>query len=510
MNEHTYDAVVVGAGIGGLTTAALLARSGKKVAVVDDHERPGGHAHAIRDRGYTIDSALHLITQCGRTPFLGTGVVDAVLRHLGVRDRCELIPVSDPFYTACMPDGFRIAVPTGLEAYLAAHAEHFPDEVDALRKLMDTSIQIARERSEFPEQPRLTDLVLSRWRTPTLFRYRNATMQQVMDRELRDPHLKAVYAALAYWIGSPPWRASFVAWADMIAHYIVDGAYYCRGSFQALADAVTEALQRAGGVLVSGMCVDKIVAKDRRVQGIVLANGEQLTAPVVVSDVDARTTFERLVTQAEVPARLMRKLRRLEPTISAVAAYIATDLDVRSLGLGHVTTYSTTWDTRALYGFAQAGQVPALSLAIPTVTDPSLAPPGQHVMAIMALTSPSKPQAPEQADRVLDRAAELLPGLREHITAFIGPGPEQRAPLHAFGPIYGPAMTPSQVGAHRTAHETPIAGLFLVGQSTRPGAGVPAVIESGLQVARLLLGSSAVAALAPHRLVMEPAFGSSP
>lgn len=62
--ESAYDLVVMGGGMGGLTSAALLAHAGKKVLVVDDHERPGGHAHAIRQDGYTFDTAVHLITNC--------------------------------------------------------------------------------------------------------------------------------------------------------------------------------------------------------------------------------------------------------------------------------------------------------------------------------------------------------------------------------------------------------------------------------------------------------------
>jgi prolycopene isomerase len=257
--ESAYDVVVIGAGMGGLTSGALLALAGKKVLVVEEQERPGGHAHAICKDGYTFDSAVHLITQCRPRDRFGVGVVDALLRHLGVHDRCELMPVGDPFYTVHFPD-FVLAVPTGRDAYLSAHLRHFPHEARGLRRLVDLSAQIAGELRTFPEQPGIGDLLRMPWRYPALLRYRNSTMQQLIDRELHDPRLKSAYATLWSWIGSPPSRASFAAWADMMANYIEGGAYYCRGGFQSLADAVATALVRAGGELVLGRRVARILA----------------------------------------------------------------------------------------------------------------------------------------------------------------------------------------------------------------------------------------------------------
>lgn len=496
-----YDVVVVGGGMGGLTAGALLARSGKKVVVIDDQESPGGHAHAFRADGYTFDSADHLITRCGQSPLLGTGLVDELLRHLGVRDRCELLPVRDPFFTVQYPD-FRMAVPTGREAYIAAHAQHFPEEAHRLRWLVDLSTQVARELEELAENPGLRDLALSRWRTPTLFRYRNATMQQIVDRELRDPRLKAVYSALWSWVGSPPSKGSFLVWAAMMGQYIEDGAYYCRGGFQSLADAVGEALTRAGGELVLATKVTKILVKDRRASGVVLATGQQINAPLVISNIDPRATFQQLVGEREAPARMVRKLDRLELSIPCLAAYVATDLDVRSLGVTHETLYGTMWDLDQTVSAALGGEVPGISVTVPTLTDPSLAPPGQHIVIIMAV-APTVVKAADAdlGERVMQLAEHVLPGLRDHLTVNLGAPGSRQVPVRRIESIYGAAITPRQVGYWRLPHRTPIKGLLLVGQWTRPGHGVPWVMESGVQVARAILGRSAAAEKMPHGLI---------
>jgi phytoene dehydrogenase-like protein len=84
-------------------------------------------------------------------------------------------------------------------------------------------------------------------RFPRLFRYHKATLGTVMDAHLRDPRLKALFAALWPYLGLPPSRLSFVYWAVMLQSFLEEGAFYCQGSFQRLADAVVEALEKHGG-----------------------------------------------------------------------------------------------------------------------------------------------------------------------------------------------------------------------------------------------------------------------
>lgn len=186
--EHAYDVVVIGAGMGGLTAGALLARAGKRVLVVDEHERPGGYARALCHGAYTVDPAVHLIWSCDPAGPFGGGVIDAVMRHLGVRERCDFIRVDDPFYSVRFPD-VALVVPTGREAFLAAHLRHFPGEARGLRRLVELCAQIYREALAFPIAPGLRDWLLTPRHFPALFRFRSATLQQALDQELADPRL---------------------------------------------------------------------------------------------------------------------------------------------------------------------------------------------------------------------------------------------------------------------------------------------------------------------------------
>jgi prolycopene isomerase len=503
--DSAYDAVVVGAGIGGLTAGALLARSGKKVLVVEAEAQPGGYARALRRGPYTFDRADHLIMGCAADGPFGQGVVDAVLRHLGVGDRCPFVRMESPFYVARYP-GLTVSVPGGREGFLEAHLRHFPGEAAGLRRLVETSAEIYREVLRFPTTPRLRDLLLLPRRLPTAFRYRNATLKDVMDRELADPRLKALYATLWTWIGLPPGKASFLTWAVMMAAFVDDGAFYSPGSFQRLADALASGLTRAGGELLLGTRATRILAEGRRVRGVALEGGQEVRAPVVVSNIDARETFERLLGPDEVPPRYLRRLRRMEPSPFALALYAATDLDPRALGAEHDTTLCTGWDHDRAYAGALAGEVTDLSILVPTLKDPALAPPGQHLVILKAAAPAHAGQEgaghDELADRMLALAEVVLPGLREHLT-FVeesSPVTGPRSRLDRMGPIYGWAVSPGQSGVRRLPQKTPLRGLLLAGHWTQPGHGISFVVASGVAAARLALGRSTSAPVLPLAL----------
>lgn len=141
--ESTHDVVVIGGGIGGLTAGALLAHAGKKVLVVEARAQPGGYAGSLRAGEYTFDRADHLIMGCEEAGPFGQGTVDAVLRHLGVRDRCRFVRMDDPVYVGRFPD-LTVSVPHGLEAFVESHLRHFPGEAAGLRRLARLSSDILR------------------------------------------------------------------------------------------------------------------------------------------------------------------------------------------------------------------------------------------------------------------------------------------------------------------------------------------------------------------------------
>ncbi|UCC52867.1 MAG: NAD(P)/FAD-dependent oxidoreductase, partial [Anaerolineaceae bacterium] len=367
--RSAYDVIVVGGGLGGLTAGALLARAGKQVLVVEQGQHPGGFIREFHYGPYRVNPAIHSIMGCNPGGSLGQGVIDAVLNHLGVRDRCQFIAV-DPFYRAQFPD-FQMDVPLGRDAFLDAYQNHFPDDAEGLRSLVDLCSAMFKEAMQFPAVPRWQDWLLMPFRSPKIFRNANSTLAAVMDRFLSDPRLKSVYAILYPYLALPPSRLSFFLWSIMMASYIEQGAYYCQGGFQNLADAFAEGLTKHGGELILEMPVKKVRVFGGNVRGIILQNGREIDAPVVISNIDARTTSQDLLGPDQVPASYLRKIRKLEPSASALGLFLATDLDVHALGIPKVTLLSC-WDLEDAYTAALHGNPKLAEVLVPTVIDESL------------------------------------------------------------------------------------------------------------------------------------------
>jgi prolycopene isomerase len=276
-------------------------------------------------------------------------------------------------------------------------------------------------------------------------------------------------------------------WATMMASYIEEGAFFCRGGLHRLADVVAASFIGNGGELALECAVTKILVNDRTVRGVRLANGQEVSAPVVLCSADCRPDFNELVDPASLPDRYRTRLGRMEPSIRAVDLSLVTDLDLPALGFGFETLIFDSWDMEEVYNKISSGGIGIFSLTVTTAADPSLAPPRWHlVSSIGALPGDIKP-SPEavrsQGARLLVEIKKHIPGLTEHLV-LAQPGGYI---TQEFGPIYGWAATPRQIGMGRLGPRTPIRGLHLVGHWTQPGHGVLTVVLSGMQAARKLL-----------------------
>jgi len=330
---------------------------------------------------------------------------------------------------------------------------------------------------------------------PTLLRYRRATLGEVMPRFVSDPKLAALFSAAWPYLGLPPSRVSFVYWAIMLMSYVLDGAYYCKGTFQTLADALRDAVVEQGGELLLRSSVRRIHVADGRATGVTLENGQRIAAPVVISNADLGQTVDELVGRWAFPRRFLARLDRLEPSRSAVVAYAATDLDLPSMGLGHETFLFPTWDHDRSFLTSESGRPGWTGITIPTLSDPDLAPSGEHLVILTALVRADAVKdwrlEKERSTRALVEVAEArIPELGSRLTFCEGATPRtlERYTRNETGAVYGWDLSPEQVGPGRPGCATPVNGLFLAGHWTQPGGGVQGVVASGVQAARLVAG----------------------
>ena len=494
--RDVYDVIVVGSGIGGLTAAALLARAGRSVLVVERHDRVGGYAHAFRRGRYLFDSAVHLVGGCEPVGLEGGGLIHSLLTSLGVRERCDFARI-DPCYAAVYP-GLLVRAPGSIEEFVQVHAGGDRSRAKALRQFLQECLDVREETGRASQLPSPFGAVTDTRRFPTLLRYRRATLAQVLDAQLDGPELKAVVGTLWPYLGLPPSRVSFLYFANMLMSYLTEGAFYCRGSFQRFADALAAAITQNGGEILLRTPVRRIRVEGGRACGVVLEHGQRIDSPLVISNADARQTLEEMVGPESLPTRYVASLRRMKPSLSSFIVHAAASLPLDARDTCHETFLYTSFDHDQAYRSSLAGDPSWLSVTVPTLADPSLAPAGQHLFILTTLVpygAESRWRASKNrlTDRLLEMAGRHFRGLGESL-AFVESGTPrtlERYTRNTDGALYGWELSPAQVGSGRLSGATPIPGLRLVGHWTQPGGGVYGVVSSGIVTARSVLGPGA-------------------
>lgn len=486
-----FDVIVIGSGIGGLTAGGLLAKAGKSVLILESHDRPGGYAHGFKRKKYHFDSGVHLISGCGPLGYQGGQVIHKVIEALDVEDEIEFIPVN-PFSHAYFP-GYSGVLPQSIEAFVTTLGRQFPDEQDGLRDLTLLCLQVAEEITIADEVMAEIEYAGARQLMPVLFQYRKATLAQVCNQFIKNERLQAIFATNWPYLGLPPSQVSFVYWSTMFIGYLVDGAYYCRGGFQQLANTLVKGLRQCGGTILFKSPVQKIIIEEDRVAGVTVG-GQRYKAPVVISNADIKHTVSAMTGEAYFPARYVQKIETMQPSLSIFVVYIATDLDLSALNIGHESFCYRDFDHDKNFQNSKQGEVTWISITAPTLVDPSLAPAGEHLLMLTTLLSHDSVASWRQAKPgymkiMLNIAEQYLPELENHIL-FIeagSPATMQRYTQNHQGAAYGWDVSPAQVGPARTQNSSAVKGLYFAGHWSSPGGGVYGVSVSGIQAAQSVL-----------------------
>ena len=500
------DAVIIGAGPGGLSAGIALARRGRRVLIAEKNAVPGGNCTAYKAGDYTFDLAVHQLSGIA-----DDGMCGRVLREYGIEGKVEFRRV-DPFLTVQMPDrSYRVRA--GRDAFRDELLKDFPEDradIDRMMTGLDNlkKDSLIAQRLLYGGNPVVNGLMADTVdrRKLLTFPYTFATglalmmpftADTMLKRWVRNPRLRAVVHASWIYLGLPPERISGVMQNVFLSMQYTEGGYYPVGGSQRLADALADAFRGAGGTLLLGSPVKRILTEGGRACGIELADGSRHLAGIVISGADSRHTYGELLGGEAAPARFMRKLRRMSLSLGPFRVCLGLDYDVAKHGMeNHEYILFPGYDHGATFSEMEKGRLSALSLYSPTSLSPGLAPAGHSTLILTDMLpwhcEPDWRGRREQlADEMVAMAERrLLPGLSKHVKMRKLLDPEELSRLTnvSEGAMYGWANTPWQVLMHRLSMISPVKGLYHAGHWTRLGTGVTTSIISGWMLVNGLEG----------------------
>ena len=491
-----YDVVVIGAGNGGLTASATLARKGQKVMLLERHNIPGGCATSFCRGRFEFEIALHQLSGLG-TPEK-PGPLRLTLDSLGVMEDLEFVEIQD-LYSVHMPGGFNTTLKTDRNQIVTELKKKFPLEKEAIDGFFDLVYKYANDMiGAFI----FRDPEPSRDKYPNLYRYALRNAKEVLDDYFKDPLLKAVISVYWGYLGVSTDQLSFAYLAMLLFQYIEFKPFHVKGGSQAMSNAILNAFLVAGGRTRFNCGAQRILVEDNQVIGVVTDEGDTIETRHVVSNISPMETYTNLVGKHLIPDTTLQKMNSRVLSSSAFTMFIGFDCEPDDLNIHESTNFlmDSTDITRSLHD--RMGRVDIqdepMVMSCYDISDPLFSPPGTCQVNLVTLKygDPWLNIPPGQyheakfrcAESMLKRAEEIFPNMRQHIEEIdVGtPLTHMRYLGHPAGAVYGFEARTKDSFFFQPGRHTPVKGLNFAGAWVGDGGFEP-TLRSGVAAAKSIL-----------------------
>lgn len=496
--DDELDVAVIGAGVGGLTAAALLARAGARVAVFEQHDKPGGFCHCWEGTAWVDDRPLVFRFDAGVHDISGwhEGVtVGAMLARLGLANSLQARRLDHAFVDA---RGHWLA-PRDWDGFVASIARRHPESADPLRALLSdlrticaSMYSTAADRGGVPGQPSTVEgLIRFAAAHPLATRWMQRPLAELMAHHGVDGDARRLVERIGYYVTHRPDALTVAEFAPLI-DYFDRGGHYPVGGSGALTQGLADSITMDGGTVRLGAPVERVLASadGTQVAGVRLADGTEIRARTVVYNGDAIAFARQLAPPGALPEAFRAHIGRLEPAMSMFMVHLGVRGEPPPLTpIVHVQRDGIE-----------------LEIVLPSRVDPSAAPEGYHTVELMKIVSPEEAASwfedagrvdpveqrrstayaerkAREADALIAVAESLMPGLAERIVfrREASPLTFRRYGCSTMGSIYGVQRPFGQL-----RRRSPLKGLVFAGSMIR-GAGVEPAMMVGAEAADALL-----------------------
>src|SRR4030081_2458531 len=509
-SKSKYDVVVIGGGHNGLVNAADLAKAGKKVLVLERRHIVGGAA---------VTEEIYPGFKFSVCSYVVSLLRPEIIRDLDLpRHGLEILPLDGTFTP--MPSGdylWRVNDHGKTHREIARHSRVDAEAYDEFGKAMQAMFRFRKPiLSMVPPDPNtlnpreLMKLLFIGKRFQGMSSNDKYNQVQLMtmsaidflDQWFETDVLKATMSAsgiIGTFLGIRSPGTAYV----LLHHYMgeIDGAFrswgFSRGGTGAISNAIADAAREAGVEIRIQAPVGQILVKNGRATGVVLQSGEEIFANVVSSSVDPHLTFEKFLEPRELPADFLEGVRRCKFRGSSGKVNIALDAlpDFKSLPgdgahlRGAISISPSMEYMERAYDDAKYGHYsrrPYIDMVIPSLTDPSVAPPGKHVLSCFVQYAPYKlaegtwdDQREAFGDNVIDTISEYAPNIKDIIVGrqILTPLDLEREFGLTQGNIFQGELSLEQLFFLRPVagwayYRTPVDNLYMCGSATHPGGGI--------------------------------------
>lgn len=484
------DAIIIGAGMAGLTCGCLLARKGLKVMIFEKNQKVGGCCTSFQKEGFSFDLSVQSLGECQEG-----GRVWRILKQLDLLDQIRFIPL-EPAREYYFPDR-RVSQSSRIETHVESLSSLFPAEKKGIKEVYEALKKIFEEFSSIRSSLNWFEPSSFLSQYPFLSRYKDKTYGELLDEFISHPFLKTLLSIRSSYALLPPEEISAVGMAGIEMSYFNYGVSCVEGKVEQLPMRLGEALKKMGAQILTGHEVQQILMDGKMAIGVRLKNGQEMTGKVIISNVDAHHTFSVLIGENDIPAGFRSKLKGMKPSLSYFILYLGIEGGVDELPVSNNEVFFDA-PLRKEFDFLYENRISAEApfyLLVPSKVNPSHAPAGKNTVCLSCKVSYRLSQdwdhktKDELSRRLIQKASVLIPDLERRILVKIETTPKtiERWTGNREGAAYGWAQIPRQSGIYRLPRITPIPNLYLTGHWTSPGGGIAGVVASGELTAEAVL-----------------------